>query len=83
MVPMQAKRSDSGSDDEDDGLNDDAAETRPLNPSGHSASAAGPPMHSPPPSNAPLPASYDFENFDYASMPPPGTQPAKPVHRHR
>ncbi|KAI5830423.1 hypothetical protein K523DRAFT_302690 [Schizophyllum commune Tattone D] len=65
-----------GSDDEDDGLNDDAAETRPLNPSGHSASAAGPPMHSPPPSNAPLPASYDFENFDYASMPPPGSPPS-------
>lgn len=63
-----------GSDDEDDGLND-ASETKPLNPSGQSPSAAGPPTHSPPTSTAPLPASYDFENFDYASLPPPGSPP--------
>ncbi|THH12543.1 hypothetical protein EW146_g7596 [Bondarzewia mesenterica] len=48
------------SDDDDEPIAQ--TETRPLNPSSHS--------HSPS-----TPAAYDFENFDYASYPPPGSPP--------
>lgn len=51
-------------DDEDD-TNDDHAESRPLNPASHPSSL----QHSP------TPGAYDFENFDYASLPPPGSPP--------
>lgn len=52
------------SDDEDQPLA--AQETRPLNPQ---------PSHPSTPGPGPGPATYDFENFDYASFPPPGSPP--------
>jgi hypothetical protein len=45
-------------EDEDD---DDQVESRPLNPASYS------------PPRTPAPGRYDFENFDYASFPPPGS----------
>ncbi|KAI0269131.1 hypothetical protein BC834DRAFT_820327 [Gloeopeniophorella convolvens] len=55
-------------DDEDDyGHDDPHAESRPLNPSSYSSSTSAP--------HPPSPATYDFENFDYASFPPPGSPP--------
>jgi len=54
-------------DDEVDS-NDDHAESRPLNPSASYASPS-------PVSRTPTPGIYDFENFDYASLPPPGSPP--------
>ncbi len=47
--------------DDDDS---DQTESHPLNPA----------PSSPPPS-PPTPGRYDFENFDYASLPPPGSPP--------
>jgi hypothetical protein len=55
-------------DDEVD-MNDEHAESRPLNPSPSYTS------HSPV-SRTPTPGIYDFENFDYASLPPPGSPPS-------
>jgi hypothetical protein len=52
-------------DDEDD-TNDDYAESRPLNPASHPSSAQ---------QHTPTRGTYDFENFDYASLPPPGSPP--------
>lgn len=49
--------------EDDDDLNDEHAESRPLNPT----SASAP--------HTPTPGIYDFENFDYASLPPPGSPP--------
>lgn len=54
-------------DDEDD-EDDEHAESRPLNPSASYA------PHSPI-SRTPTPGTYDFENVDYASLPPPGSPP--------
>ena len=54
-------------DDEDD-EDDDHAESRPLNPSVSYPSPS-------PDSRTPTPGIYDFENFDYASLPPPGSPP--------
>ena len=51
-------------EDEDD-TNDDHAESRPLNPASHPSSVQ----------RTPTPGAYDFENFDYASLPPPGSPP--------
>lgn len=48
-------------EDDDD---DDHIESRLLNPSAYS-----------PPPRTPTPGRYDFENFDYASFPPPGSPP--------
>ena len=47
--------------EEDD---EDHEESRPLNPSTYSS-----------PPRTPNPGRYDFENFDYASFPPPGSPP--------
>lgn len=52
-------------EDEDD-LDDEHAESRPLNPASYASS---------PLSRTPTPGIYDFENFDYASLPPPGSPP--------
>ncbi|KAI9448184.1 hypothetical protein H4582DRAFT_2140206 [Lactarius indigo] len=49
-------------EDDDD---DDHVESRPLNPAAYSSS----------PPHTPTPGRYDFENFDYASFPPPGSPP--------
>jgi len=54
-------------DDEDD-EDDEHAESRPLNPSASYPSPS-------PVSRTPTPGIYDFENFDYASLPPPGSPP--------
>ena len=48
-------------EDEDDDDDDDQVESRPLNPATYS------------PPRTPTPGRYDFENFDYASFPPPGS----------
>ncbi|KAI0003102.1 hypothetical protein BJV74DRAFT_764940 [Russula compacta] len=53
--------------EDDDDLNDEHAESRPLNPTSHPSSASAP--------HTPTPGIYDFENFDYASLPPPGSPP--------
>jgi hypothetical protein len=53
-------------DDEGD-MNDHHAESRPLNPSSYSSPS--------PLSRTSTPGIYDFENFDYASLPPPGSPP--------
>lgn len=45
-------------EDEDE---DDQVESRPLNPASYS------------PPRTPAPGRYDFENFDYANFPPPGS----------
>ena len=45
-------------EDEDE---DDQVESRPLNPASYS------------PPRTPAPGQYDFENFDYANFPPPGS----------
>jgi hypothetical protein len=55
-------------DDEGD-MNDEHAESRPLNPSASYPSPS-------PVSRTPTPGIYDFENFDYASLPPPGSPPS-------
>jgi hypothetical protein len=51
-------------EDEED-TNDEHAESRPLNPASYAS----------PVSRSPTPGIYDFENFDYASLPPPGSPP--------
>lgn len=51
-------------EDEDD-TNDEHAESRPLNPASYDS----------PVTRTPTPGIYDFENFDYASLPPPGSPP--------
>ncbi|KAH9179856.1 hypothetical protein EDB89DRAFT_1842083 [Lactarius sanguifluus] len=48
-------------EDDDD---DDVVASRPLNPTAYSS-----------PPHTPTPGRYDFENFDYASFPPPGSPP--------
>ena len=48
-------------EDEDEDDDDDQVESRPLNPATYS------------PPRTPTPGRYDFENFDYASFPPPGS----------
>jgi hypothetical protein len=50
-------------EDDDD---DEHAESRPLNPASSSSSIPHTPT---------TPGIYDFENFDYASLPPPGSPP--------
>jgi hypothetical protein len=62
----------SGDEDEDD--IQDASETHPLRPSPLSPSTRSPiqQQHSRTPS---APGTYDFENFDYASIIPPGEPP--------
>ncbi|KAH9966097.1 hypothetical protein BC827DRAFT_1153484 [Russula dissimulans] len=52
-------------EDDDDDSNDEHPESRPLNPASYASSAP----------RTPTPGSYDFENFDYASIPPPGSPP--------
>ncbi len=52
-------------DDDDDDTSDDHAESRPLNPASYAPSVP----------HTPTPGRYDFENFDYASLPPPGSPP--------
>jgi len=52
-------------DDDDDDPNDQHSESRPLNPTSYASSAP----------RTPTLGSYDFENFDYASIPPPGSPP--------
>ncbi|KAI9466866.1 hypothetical protein BJY52DRAFT_1234909 [Lactarius psammicola] len=49
---------------EEDDDDDDDVESRPLNPAAYSS-----------PPRTPTPGRYDFENFDYASLPPPGSPP--------
>ncbi|KZT19267.1 hypothetical protein NEOLEDRAFT_1245943 [Neolentinus lepideus HHB14362 ss-1] len=58
-------------DDSDDEDEQNATESHPLNPSSNA------PSHRHTQSNAspPVPGAYDFENFDYASYPPPGSPP--------
>jgi hypothetical protein len=51
-------------DDDDDDTHDDHAESRPLNPASFTSSVPHTPT-----------GMYDFENFDYASLPPPGSPP--------
>jgi hypothetical protein len=51
-------------EDEDD-ANDENAESRPLNLASYAS----------PVPRTPTPGIYDFENFDYASLPPPGSPP--------
>ncbi|KAI0036811.1 hypothetical protein K488DRAFT_40445 [Vararia minispora EC-137] len=60
-------------DDEDEDDFQNPPETRPLNTN-------RPPTRSHPPQptstrNPSTPVTYDFENFDYANMPPPGSPP--------
>ena len=52
-------------DDDDDDTHDDHAESRPLNPTPFASSVP----------HTPTLGVYDFENFDYASLPPPGSPP--------
>lgn len=52
-------------DEEEEGDHDGNSESRPLNPASRSSSAP----------HTPTPGIYDFENFDYASLPPPGSPP--------
>jgi hypothetical protein len=52
-------------DDDDDDDDDEHAESRPLNPAPFASSVPHTPTH----------GVYDFENFDYASLPPPGSPP--------
>lgn len=52
-------------EDDDDDDDDDDVESRPLNPAAYSS----------PSPHTPTPGRYDFENFDYASFPPPGSPP--------
>lgn len=52
-------------EDEDDDTHDNHAESRPLNPPSFASSVP----------HTPTPGVYDFENFDYASLPPPGSPP--------
>ncbi|EPQ59409.1 hypothetical protein GLOTRDRAFT_125716 [Gloeophyllum trabeum ATCC 11539] len=56
-------------DDSEDEDEHNTSESHPLNPSApshrHNQSTASPPA----------PGTYDFENFDYASFPPPGSPP--------
>jgi hypothetical protein len=54
-------------DDEGD-TSDEHAESRPLNSSASYATSSPVPR-------TPTPGIYDFENFDYASLPPPGSPP--------
>ncbi|KAI0284375.1 hypothetical protein BGY98DRAFT_1087618 [Russula aff. rugulosa BPL654] len=55
-------------EDDEDNTNDEHAESRPLNPSSYASPS--------PVSRTPTPGIYDFENFDYASLPPPGSPPS-------
>lgn len=50
---------------EDDDDDDEHAESHPLNPAPFASSVPHTPTH----------GVYDFENFDYASLPPPGSPP--------
>ncbi|KAI9512202.1 hypothetical protein F5148DRAFT_1164767 [Russula earlei] len=50
---------------DDDDADDEHAESRPLNPASYASSLP----------HTPTPGIYDFENFDYASLPPPGSPP--------
>ena len=52
-------------EEDDDDTNDEHAESRPLNPASYAS----------PVTRTPTPGIYDFENFDYASLPPPGSPP--------
>ena len=84
--PLSNAEMDAAFDDDDDDDDDDDheptahAETRPLHPLSRSRSRSTSP---PPARHQPLahahtpstPAAYDFENFDYASYPPPGSPP--------
>ncbi|TFK55911.1 hypothetical protein OE88DRAFT_1692640 [Heliocybe sulcata] len=58
-------------DDSDDEDEQNMTESHPLNP------ASNGPSHRHTQSNVspPAPGTYDFENFDYASFPPPGSPP--------
>jgi hypothetical protein len=55
-------------EDDENNTNDEHAESRPLNPSSYASPS--------PVSRTPTPGIYDFENFDYASLPPPGSPPS-------
>ncbi|KAI0045316.1 hypothetical protein FA95DRAFT_1495554 [Auriscalpium vulgare] len=70
---MEAAFDDPDDSDDDDDQPIARAETRPLQP--HSSSPlfqSTPAAH---PATPRGPAVYDFENFDYASLPPPGSPP--------
>ena len=75
---MDAAFDDDDDDDDDDDESAAHAETRPLRPLARSRSHSPPPArhHSLAHAHTPsTPAAYDFENFDYASYPPPGSPP--------
>ncbi|KAI0251253.1 hypothetical protein BJV78DRAFT_1275363 [Lactifluus subvellereus] len=63
--PLLSDEMEAAFDDEEEEHHDGNAESRPLYPASHSSSAP----------HTSTPGMYDFENFDYASLPPPGSPP--------